>query len=218
MRAKFVTPEFDPSDPLVCHSLMLRPSLWTVFWYVLQELGHAHEWRQDDPTHATPEEVAEEITKALDSMIFAGCILIGQIIELSVEIPPDWMLLCDGDEYLRADYPELVAVIDPAFYTDGTHFRVPDRTLRFGVGGVIAGTQGGELEHTLTIAEMPEHRHPSHIHAVSSADPVAGVPLPSPDLADADWTGYEGNGEPHNNMPPYEGTAFYIIAKYPTAP
>lgn len=216
MKTSWETPLFDSSDPLICHSLTLRPSVWTVFWYWLQVMGNPYSWQQRDPNHATVDEVISEIQKAQDEMIFQGCLMIGEIKQLAVEVPPDWMLPCDGSEYLRADYPELMAVLDPAYYTDATHFRTPDRTLRFGVGGIALATQGGELEHTLTEGEMPAHVHTEQtlglIESIVLGENI-GFSIQEPITVN---TGSTGGGAPHNNMPPYEGVHWYIIARYPT--
>lgn len=216
-RVGWQTPELPIGETVLCHSLFLRQSLWTMFWYWLQEFGSPNAWVQTDPTHATPDEVAKEIQRAQDTMIFAGCMMIGQIIELAVEIPPDWLLLCDGSEYLRADYPDLIAVLDPAYYTDATHFRVPDRTLRFGIGGIAAGVQGGEVDHTLTAAEMPAHTHT--VQGATTAASVVLGELPGFEAAEfTQTTSSAGGGGAHNNMPPYEGTEYYLIARYPLTP
>lgn len=176
-----------------------------------------HSWRQDDPLAATVQEVITEIQNAQDNMIFMGCMMIGQVIELSTNDIPDWCLICDGATYADADYPELGAVIHDGLRIDADNFRVPDRQARFGMGGVFVGTQGGEEQHTLTIAEMPEHQH-TYIESTIAASIVLGDQsgLENDDETPA-LTSAEGGGEPHNNMPPFEETQFVIIARYPTA-
>lgn len=208
---------FSPTDPLVCHSLQLRPSLWAVVFNSLQELGSEWSWRQDDPGSATVLEVIKEIQAATDAAIFAGCMMIGQIIELATETPPGWVLRCDGATYENADYPELAAVLAVGYAVDADHFRVPDRNRRFGIDGVFPAMQGGEEEHTLTEAEIPSHTHSYDQVAVTLVDPGSTPSVLGVDDINTVQTGATGGGDPHNNMPPYEGTQFYIIAQYPAA-
>lgn len=209
----YPTPIFSPSDPMLCHTLQLRPSLWAVVFDTLQHLGEEYSWIQDDPAAATPGEVAAEINKATDETVFAGCTMIGQVMMLATDAPA-WTLECDGAVYLKADYPALWAVIDPAYETDGTHFRVPDLQSRFALGGVLLGDSGGESSHVLTIAEMPAHTHGEQdpgvvvVQAGTGAAPLSDPGLPS-------QTGSTGGGEAHNNMPPYEILRFVIVARYP---
>lgn len=211
----YPTPVFAPTDPLLCRCIELRPSLWAVVFDTLQNLSYAEAWIQDDPAAATPGEVAEEIRVATDKAVFAGCRMIGQIMMLATDTPT-WCLECDGSEYLKTDYPELWAVVDVAYETDATHFRVPDLQSRFPLGGVLLGDSGGESAVTLTIAEMPAHTH-------SEQDPgsvVVQAGTPSVALADPGLpssTGSTGGGEAHNNMPPYEVVRFVIVARYPDA-
>jgi len=161
----------------------------------------------------TPEQAAEKMFQVWWEFI-TNMGYIGTVVPFVTATPPAGILECDGSTYLREDYPLLYAALDAAFIIDADTFSVPDLRNRtvVGAGGLYSvADEFGAAEHTLTIAEMPEHRHPSHIHAVSSADPVAGVPLPSPDLADADWTGNEGGGNPHNNIQPSTALRMGVI-------
>lgn len=209
----YPTPEFDTADPMLCRSLTLRPSLWAVVFDTLQLLGQPYSWIQDNPAGATPDEVAAEIRKGTDSAVLTGCTMIGQIMMLATDTP-EWCLECDGAIYLKADYPELWAVVDPAYETDGTHFRVPDLQSRFPLGGVLLGDSGGESSHTITIAEMPAHTHGEQ--DPGSVVVQAGVPevaLADPGLPSQ--TGSTGGGEAMPIMPPYEIVRFVIVARWP---
>lgn len=69
------------------------------------------------------------------------------------------------------------------------------------------GTTGGEAEHTLTVEEMPAHRHKYGID--NSSNTFGGWTIPSAGAAAADIEGateYVGGNQPHNNMPPYLAT------------
>ena len=105
--------------------------------------------------------------------------------------------------------PEKVA----AFYGYGTWARYGVDRVTIGAGGEYAvGSTGGEKEHTLTIAEMPSHRH-----SLMSTDgqttsqtfyPVQMVAKPG-EFADKNAILQTGGSQPHNNMQPYIGVYKY---------
>lgn len=86
-------------------------------------------------------------------------------------------------------------------------------------GTIVAeGDTGGEEKHTLTIPELPahDHDHPDgqnncRVDRSAGANGVA-INMPSaPIVSDVEsaWTDETGEGQAHNNMPPYIA-AFYI--------
>lgn len=208
----FHTPNIDGNAPLICRRLALPSFLWPYFNGVFGDLAEAKNWYQfgDMPIN----DVAQAFADAYDKMI--ECTMIGQIIAtVSSGGIGDWLLLCDGSEYNRGDYPLLHSVIPDHMKTADTFF-VPDLIGRFPTGADASGNvglQGGEAEHTLTAVEMPVHRH-----NVTTTDlftyepgnaPMFGVGIGNNPV----YTANEGGGQPHNNVPPYTAILYVIVAK-----
>lgn len=126
-------------------------------------------------------------------------------------------IVCEGGNYAMADYPELMTVYPSILknYPSSGRFTVPDMRGRVPVG-VSANfpylSTGGEINHTLTVGEMPAHTH-SEITAVGA---VINGGLEAPAAAaipGAGFTGSQGSGQPHNNMPPYGAAYWYMVAR-----
>jgi Microcystin-dependent protein len=149
----------------------------------------------------------------------------GGIILWTTTTTPTGYLLCYGQAISRTTYSDLYAVVGDTFGAgDGaTTFNVPDLRGRFplgkdDMGGSSAnrvtdtdadtiGGADGEETHTLSVDEIPSHRHTysKGVYA-AEADGLGGA-LKS---LTSDNSGYTGGGEAHNNMSPFI-TLTYII-------
>lgn len=91
----------------------------------------------------------------------------------------------------------------PATLFGGTWSRLEDRFL-LGAGSVYdAGATGGEAEHTLTVDEMPSHRHTILASTQGTAFGSSYINPSNGSGNSTDQTELAGGGQAHNNMPPY---------------
>jgi len=185
----------------------------------------------------TPDQSAAALVDMFDKFCYQQgvCRVIGEIIQWAGTTSPDpkW-LICDGSSFLRADYPDLFAVIGVTYgAADGSHFNIPDLRGRVplgvgtgtGLSTYNAGDNGGEETHTLSTGEIPAHSHvdAGHTHTEGIAIPAVGaallgVPIPSAvpsvgvtGIGSAN-IGNAGGGSSHNNLQPYLATNFLIVA------
>lgn len=118
------------------------------------------------------------------------------------------------------EWATVSGVSSPNFSTiDAVEAHFGGRWEEYGSGRVLVGRakgipefsdvnkEGGEINHTLTIAEMPRHSHEmkwSNEGAVGSGhgclirDNLSGESWPY-----GYWTGQDGGGQAHNNLQPY---------------
>lgn len=112
---------------------------------------------------------------------------------------------------------------DPATLFGGTWERISQGRFLLGAGANVANTtdywgaypagkenfpvgeMGGEVTHTLTVAEMPSHNHPERLEWSNTAGwGVTGYGQGANAVVDqGSVTGATGGGKPHNNLPPY---------------
>lgn len=79
------------------------------------------------PTHGGAVDPATESPPTYWQRVSFATPIIGQIITVPYDTPPAFTLVCDGSEYLAANYPELYGVLGNIYGgTPGTSFIVPD--------------------------------------------------------------------------------------------
>lgn len=133
----------------------------------------------------------------------------------------DWMI-SEGRSLLRADYADLFAVIGTQYgAADADHFNIPDFRGRFPVGIKSTdpeydtlGETGGEKTHTLSEAELATHHH-SYPYTAGLGAPGAGNAVAyTGGQGSTQNSSDAGDGDPHNNLPPYFGINFIIRVRY----
>ena len=137
-------------------------------------------------------------------------------------IPTNW-LKCNGEAISRTDYPDLFKAIGTIYGSgDGsTTFNLPDLSERVAVGNAgdgefSLGNTGGEKKHTLTVEEMPKHKHGAALNSPTttnfSGSNVWGVTY-SKGASNQAYIDETGGSQAHNNMQPYIALNYIIKAK-----
>lgn len=97
----------------------------------------------------------------------------------------------------------------PATLFGGTWEQIKDTFLLASGETYEAGATGGEVEHTLTINEMPKHGHKAMYYKSDGSSPMGGYvyqtpgELSSSSNIESSFIEHTGGSLPHNNMPPY---------------
>lgn len=95
---------------------------------------------------------------------------------------------------------------NPKNFIGGTWERIQDKFLLASGSLYSAGSTGGEETHTLTISEMPKHKHGVGYVGKGANGIYAGMPGTSTEPTNHNnelFINYAGGDQPHNNMPPY---------------
>lgn len=188
---------------------------------VNNKIKTAMEWAVDDNGDPTPE---------LLVWIEGAGAPVGAVIFYPVNIVPTGWLICNAQAVSRTTYDRLFARIgtNHGFGDGSTTFNVPDYQNRFlvGAGGTKAvGSTGGEERVTLDVAEIPEFLdinwvNPTTNLSVASQNVLSGGTTgASPMDIDSDNSVARtsevrlevgGNGESHENMPPWASGLWLI--------
>lgn len=134
--------------------------------------------------------------------------------------PPTHWFLCTGGVVLKAEYPELYAVLGDKYGSTSTQFGLPDMqdVSPMGVGGIVAldGLAGAQF-HTLITNEIPEHAHTILLRGSGTAGGALNrVNAPAQTtLASNVVTDVQGGGAQHNNLHPVFGVNFIIFGGRP---
>lgn len=94
---------------------------------------------------------------------------------------------------------------NPASLFGGTWERIERRFLLAAGDGYPLGSEGGEETHTLTVQEIPPHTHGTGVSQTETVAGTAGTGCAKVRAGNADEfsSGSTGEGQSHNNMPPY---------------
>ena len=142
---------------------------------------------------------------------------LGEMRVFSFNFPPKGWAFCQGQLLPINQNQALFSLLGTTFGGNGVQtFALPNATGNVFIGfanGYVIGQQGGEINHTITVAELPNHIHSVAVSNVTgtSSDPTngfygstgndkpygtSGASLSGPVL------GSTGGGQPHNNMQP----------------
>lgn len=163
-----------------------------------------------EKTDAEIDEIKASVDKLMIEIERAK--LIGVVMPY-INTVPEGTLKCDGSTYNREDYPYLFDyLIGTALILDADTFLVPviqDRFVLAAGGTFPRYTAGGEINHTLTLDEIPAHTHTAPI--ISIIPDLTGE-IPSLSSVQSGSTGSAGGGNSHNNMPPYVSLEYCIVS------
>lgn len=144
--------------------------------------------------------------------------MIGSVVAILNDTTPDHMLLCDGSNFDRLDYPQLYDVLPAALIVDPDTGSVPDLREAFVLGAGVTISEhdtGGSGTHTLTENEIPAHSH-LYDRPILNID-IEGVGVPDPTALGLPfvptYTGATGGGAAHENMPPFYALKYAVVAK-----
>lgn len=155
---------------------------------------------------------------------------VGTIMMWAGSTAPTGWLLCNGAAVNRTTYSALFTVIGTTYGTGNgsTTFNLPNLLKRFPLGadtqGQIGlnssregydtslGKSGGAATHTLTVSELPSHRHSfTAIREVARIEGTgADVNNSQGSQPSSGYTGYTGSSYAHNNIPPFLAVNFII--------
>lgn len=149
----------------------------------------------------------------------------GDIKLVSFGFAPRGWALCNGQLLPIAQNQPLYSLIGTTYGGDGkTTFALPDLRSRIPLhtgNGYPQGQQGGEVGHTLTVAEIPAHTHAAIGDSTAGKASQPGGELLAGSVQPAYGTSADlsmnpaaaqpaGNAQPHQNLPPFLVLNFII--------
>jgi microcystin-dependent protein len=157
---------------------------------------------------------------------------LGEIRIFSFNFPPKGWAFCNGQLLSIQQNQALFALLGTFYGGNGqTNFALPNlqgATPIYVGNGFPLGQVGGEVNHTLSIEEIPKHTHALTASSAAADQSVtagtvwANAPgaydtTPGAAMSSAEVS-IAGQSQPHNNMPPYLVLNFSIALQgiFPT--
>ena len=157
---------------------------------------------------------------------------LGEIRMFGGNFAPQGWAFCNGQVLSIVQYTALFSLLGTTYGGDGERtFALPNLQGRVpidqgngpGLAPYVIGEFGGEENHTLTLSEMPAHKHEFVSAGPPTLDSPAGAVLGSPTSGAALYAPSSptatmnpagsatiGSGQPHSNLMPYLCTSFII--------
>lgn len=169
----------------------------------------------------TPQEISDALRQTLFLFNLEDCnvIPVGTVLAFAGDVIPDGFLDTNQGAVSRTTYARLFSVI-------GTQFGAGDGSTTFDLphidGRVIAGVKpgdsdfqflgktGGAKTHTLTVAEMPAHKHDTRIVAGGTTQRYATNATGNNTFTASQDMSNTGGDQAHNNMQPYIALNYII--------
>lgn len=165
------------------------------------------------------------IKQDIQGAVSGDTLPVGAIMPFGSDTIPENWLLCDGSAVSRTTYQYLFNTIGTTYGSgDGfTTFNLPDLRGKVVVGldsndtsFDVLGETGGEKEHTLTVNEIPQHRHSINIGTALSTE-AGGYRIGESGVVKINDniernSSNVGGSEAHNILQPYIVTNYIIKA------
>lgn len=212
----FVTPQSTPIDKRCWRiNIPIDEQILGAILGQLNELTKASNWEQ--VTGITVDATTDIFKDIFDEFSVGSFCMIGSLIHYVTNSPPHGVLLCDGQQYLRVNYPDLYADLPASLIVDADNFIVPtiEDVFMLASGATYSPEDvGGAETHQLSISELPPHSHLYSLPTQGLAFHSAGPPDPQrigiPFIPTA--TSSVGSDAAHENMPPFVAYKVGIVA------